>query len=225
MNFNFDQTAGISQSTTRQQLAGNAIHEVTFDGCEIRDFDGVQNPNQKFHNLDIKFSNADGVFVHTVWEPRDSDMEDRVGPFGALPSNAKAMMLLFKHLIDAVNPELAKKIDAGEVKITANDWNKLREVMVKATDPGKGKATKIKLLKNNKGEAIFPYFANYNRAGALSMSTNFIGDHIFFTNKELTRIEKESKATPTPVDAGSSSDPFNMPTTTATAPSTTDWDF
>lgn len=199
MNFGFNETIGISQSGVKGKLEGNMIHEVTFDGCEARDIQGVQDPSKSYKVLDIKFSSDKGAFVDTIWEPREQDAQDRETAFGASPSNVKAMMLKFKHLIDAVNPELAAKIDSKEKTLTAPNWDGLRKLMVKATEPGVGNKTKIKLIKNKKGEAIFPYFANYSREGRLYMSTNFIGENILWTAKELAQIEKAKNATPTAV--------------------------
>lgn len=219
MNFDFGMTAGSSQSSTRKQLDGNAIHDVTFDGCEARDIQGVQDPTKKFKVLDIKFSNKDGYFTDTIWEPTEADMEDRQGPYGAQPSNFKAMMYKFKHLIDAVNPELAAKIDAGEQKLNASTWDGLRSLMVQATTPGIGKETKIKLIKNNKGESIFPYFANYDKNGRFYMSTNFIGNNIFWTSKELTKMQAAAAAKPT------DSNTFEMPTQAPQSTANIDFSF
>ena len=201
MNYSFDETAGISQNGARKVLEGNAIYDVTFDGCEARDIEGKQDPTKVFHVLDIKFSNDDGVFTHTVFEPTPEDMQDTQGSFGPQPSRVKGMMLLFKHLIDAVNPTLAQAIDKKEKNLNTTSWDALRKLMVQATDPGKGTQTKIKLFKKtSNGAAIFPaFFANYNKDGKLYMSTNFIGNHVFFTNKELDRIARANEATPTDV--------------------------
>ena len=213
MNFNFDETAGLSQSSTRKPLEGNMIHDVIFDGCEARDFTGVQDSSKTFHVLEIKFHNDNGFFTHTVWEPREEDAQDRQGAFGEQPSNVKVMMYTFKHLIDAVNPELGKKIDSKEEKITVSSWEALRKYMVENTASGIGTETKIKLIKNNRGEAMFPYFLNYNREGKLYMSTNFIGKGVFFTTKELDRIKKANTAVPTPVSKGGNLDVFDIPAT------------
>ena len=212
MNFNFNETAGISQSNNRKQLEGNKIHDVTFDGCEARDIQGVQDPSKVYRVLDIKFSNDDGYFTHTMWEPRDSDMEDTQSSFGPTPSNVKSMMLLLKHLIDAVNPELGKQIDNKEKTLNSTSWDQLRQMVVKATEPGIGTKTKIKLItrylkskpknvsvksKENNTTSAFPsYIASYNRTGQLYLRTNFIGDKIFFTNKELEVMKKQITAKP-----------------------------
>jgi hypothetical protein len=199
MNFDFESTAGVSQSSTRKPLEGNMIHDVIFDGCEARDFTGTQDSSKQFHVLEIKFHNDNGYFTHTIWEPREEDLKDREGAFGMQPSNFKVMMYTLKHLIDAVNPELGKKIDNKEVKLSAESWDALRKAMVENTAPGIGVSTKIKLIKNNKGEAMFPYFLNYNKEGKLYMATNFIGNGVFFTTKELDKIKKANTAQPTPV--------------------------
>ena len=214
MNYSFDETAGASQSNVRKLFDGNAIYDVTFDGCEARDIQGVQDTTKVFHVLDIKFSNSDGYYTHTIFEPNPEDAVDRQGPFGPQPSNVKAMMLLFKHLIDAVNPDLGKAIDNKEKTLNTTSWNSLRDLMVKATESGKGTTTKIKLVKNNKGVATFPFFANYNKDGKLYMSTNFIGKNIFFTNKELDKIAKVSEAKPTDV---TNLDSFTAPATTTSS--------
>lgn len=198
MNFNFSDAVN-SQNGGRQQLAGDMIHEVVFDGCEARDFESTQNPGQMFHVLEIKFSNKDGQFTHTVWQPKEEDFQDRQGAFGAQPSNVATMVYMFKHLLDAVNPEVSEKINKGELKmeVNPNNWESVRKFMVEQTTPGNGKTTKIKLVKKNNGDAMFPYFLAYNRDGKLYMQTNFIGDNIFFTTKELQRISRAQAAKPT----------------------------
>lgn len=203
MNFNFNVTSGSSQSVERPTLEGNKIHTVTFDGCEARDFD-KRDGSGSFHVLSIKFHNANGDFTHTVWEPRDEDAVDNVGPFGKQPSNVLRMIYLFKHLIDAVNPELGKKIDEGTASLDAPNWDALRKLMVEATAPGVGTETKIKLIKNNKGEAQFPYFLAYEDATKgvnPRMTTNVIGNNVFFSTREQEKINKAESAVPTAMSA------------------------
>ena len=198
MNFDLSFTAGVSQSGTRKQFVGNEIYTVKFDGCEYREFTSKDGAN--FKVLDIKFSNEDGQYTKTFFEPKDSDFQDTQGTYGANPSNVKQMLLALKHLIDAVNPELGQKIDKGEEKIAKNTWKGICDFIVDNTKEFIGKETKIKLIKNNKGNAEFPgFFASYSREGKLYMNTNFIGDKIFFTTKELNRIKAQETAKPTEI--------------------------
>lgn len=197
MNFNFNETAGASQNTAKPQLAGNMIHDVKFVGCEAKDFAGTKDPNANYSTLEIKFENESGYHTKSYFEPKDNDFEDRETQYGPNPSNVKSMMLTFKHLIDAVNPELGTKIDAGEKSLNVKSWKELRALMVQATESGKGVATQLKLVNNNKGEAIYPYAAAYNKEGKLYMKTNFIGSKLFWTKKEMETINKVSVAKPT----------------------------
>ena len=63
MNFSFDATAKTSQSTTKPRLAGNAIYDVQFDGCETQDIQGVKDVSQVYKVLKLKFSNEKGLLI------------------------------------------------------------------------------------------------------------------------------------------------------------------
>lgn len=209
MNFSFSNTAGTSQSTAKAKLAPNNIYEVQFDGCEIKDVAGVKDPDKVYKQLILKFSNEEGSFDHTVWEPRPEDFERRETEFKKdnkiekipQPSNVESMMLLFKHAIDFLNPTVAKQIDEKTRNLGAANWDELRKLVVQILDAGKGTVVKIKLLKNKAGEAIFPnYFTGLTRDGVAYVKNNFIGNKVAFTTYELQRINNEATATPTPVD-------------------------
>lgn len=211
MNFSFSDTAGASQSTAKPKLAGNNIYTVKFDGCEIKDVDGVKEPGKVYKQLILKFSNDAGAFEHTVWEPRPEDFERRESEFKnkdgktekiPQPSNVESMMLLFKHAIDSVNPTVAKQIDSKEKNLGAANWDALRTLVAKILDAGKGTTTKIKLLKNSKtGEAVFPgFFTGLTREGVAYVRNNFIGDKVAFSTYEMKRINDEATAKPTKAD-------------------------
>lgn len=211
MSFSFSNTAGASQSTAKPKLAGNNIYTVKFDGCEIKDVDGVKEPGKVYKQLILKFSNDDGAFEHTVWEPRPEDFERRESEFknkdGKIekipqPSNVESMMLLFKHAIDSINPTVAKQIDSKEKNLGAANWDALRTLVAKILDAGKGTTTKIKLLKNGKtGEAVFPgFFTGLTREGVAYVRNNFIGDKVAFSTYEMKRINDEATAKPTKAD-------------------------
>ena len=111
MNFSFTETANASQSSFKPVLQGNKIYDVTFKGCEKRDIAGKTDPSKIYKILDIKFENNDGYYTHTFFEPTEADGQQRETQYGPNPSNVQSMMLLFKHLIDTVNPKLADDID------------------------------------------------------------------------------------------------------------------
>lgn len=206
MSFSFGQTAGASQSTAKPRLEGNNIYEVKFDGAEIEDIQGVKDPSQVYKVLKLKFSNEDGVFEHTIFEPKPNEFERTISEVMVKgvqqnipqPSGVESMMLLFKHAIDSINPVIASAIDKGEKNLGAKDWNGLRDLVAKILNAGKDVNVKIKLLKNKKGEAIFPgFFAAVNKENKAYIRNNFIGSKVAFSSYELDRIRKEATAVPT----------------------------
>lgn len=205
MNFSFETTAGAAQSTNLPILDGNKIHEVIFKGIEERDIQGVKDASLVYKVLDIKFTTSNGYYTETVWEPKAADFERRKGTNKSTgaettsPSNVENMMLLFKHIIDAVNPELGKQIDNKEKKISAPDWLQLRKLMIAATEKFNGTPVKIKLIKNNKGESRFPYFSMLTKEAPYTavVAGNFIGDRVYFSAYEKAQIDKAAAATPT----------------------------
>lgn len=204
--FNFNITAGASQSTFKPQLPGNEIYEVTFDGASIEDIQGKKDPSQVYKVLKLRFSNEKGQFEHTIFEPRPEDFErgenktTRNGEVSTFPtpSNVESMMLLLKHVIDAVLPVVGKKIDEGEVTLGGKNWEQLRTNVVTVLEKGKGVTTKIKLLSDNKGNPRFPgFFTSLNQEGKAYIRNNFVGNTIGFTSYEKTRIDNAATAKPT----------------------------
>jgi hypothetical protein len=207
--FNFNITANASQSTFKPQLPGNEIHEVRFDGIVSEDVQGRKEPDKTFRVLRIKFSNDKGQFEHTIFEPRPEDSKRREntvvkdGKEQKIPSasNKENMMLLLKHLIDAVLPEVGKKIDKGEVTLGGKDWEQFRNNVVAILNKGIGATVKIKLVKDQEGKVIFPrYFTGINQEGRAYVRNNFIGSNLAFTAYEKSNMNNEAKATPTKVD-------------------------
>lgn len=197
MNFSGNNTKGLGES--KSLLEGNKIHTVTFDGVEK-----VELKNGEWKCLRIKFSNEEGYFNHTIFEPQPGDDQETDNVFGGKnPSRVMEMMTLLRHLGAAVCPELNKKIDAFDNKTT---WEQIRTIVVNTTTPAIGKETKIKLYKRDRvdqntgerrSEPQFPaFFLSYSQDGRLYMRTNFIGKGIYFSDKELKQIQKQEGAKP-----------------------------
>lgn len=201
MGFNFNEVLEVAAvNSVAKQLEGNTIHKVKFDGCEATDFKSKTNDAEVYKVIRVKFSNDQGVFTHTIWEPKPEDYYDQETPYKN-PSNVKSMMQLIRHLLASVNPTLLKQIEAKETTLDANTWDGFRKNVVEATNPGIGTEVEIKLLKNKKGEAIFPaYFLQYDREGRMYFATNFIGHNLVFSNKETRKIQQQESAAPTNMD-------------------------
>jgi hypothetical protein len=205
--FSFGNTAGTSQSTAKSRLKGNEIHEVQLDGCEVQDIVGVKDSTQTYKVLKIKFSNEDGNFEHTVFEPKPDDFKRGESNFTnkngntekiPQPSNVESMMLLFKHIIDGFVPEVASQIDRKEKELTAPNWDKLRALVTAILEKGKGRTNKIKLIKDKDGNGKFPgFFAGVSREGTVYVRNNFVGTKVAFSPYEMTKINGEANSTPT----------------------------
>lgn len=214
MSFSFDATAGASQSTTKPRLAGNEIHTVKFDGCEIQDIQGVKDTSVVYKVLKFRFSNEDGYYEHTIFEPKQADFARGESEFTnkngnkekiPQPSNVESMMLFFKHFIDAFVPTVAKEIDDKTKKITAPSWEELRNLVAKIALQGKDKVSNIKLVKDKEGNAKFPgFFAGLTKEGKPYVKNNFIGAKVAFTAYENGRISGESNARITNMNSSNS---------------------
>lgn len=210
MAFSFNNTANSSQSNIKPRLNGNQIHTVQFDGCEIQDIQGVKNPNEIYKVLKLKFSNEEGSYEHTIFEPKESDFQRSENTYAdkntgenksiPQPSNVENMMLLFKHAIDSINPDVAKQIDDGVKNLGAKDWNDLRRLVQSILNVGKGTSFQIKLITNSKGEGVFPgFFSGINKDGKVYVRNNFIGKKLGFSAYESTKINNSLKSKPTEV--------------------------
>lgn len=208
--FSFETTAGSSQSTAKNKLAGNQIHTVKYAGTEVKDIVGVKDPSMTYKTLILKWENEDGIFEHTIFEPKDADkvrgereFTNKNGVIEKIPqpSNIESMMLLLKHAIDVVNPEVAKKIDNKEQKLGARTWDEFRKVVAAILDKGKGSETNIKLVVNKKGEGVFPgFFVGINREGVAYIKNNFIGNKVAFSSYETGKM-KDAAQIPSKVDS------------------------
>lgn len=217
MQFNFDTTAGSSQSSSVAPLAANEVHEVTFKGLELKETNG-------YKMIIARFENEKGKFQKTFFEPKEADFQRKEydGDKGKTiyPSNVEKMMLTFKHLIDAVNPELGKKIDSKEKSLNVKSWDELRQLMVKATEPGVDTITNIKLMTNYKGEPDFSDRAiAVTKEGKAFIGSNFIGEKLFFNSYEIKTINTKKDAKPTATTS------FNLASEPTAKESSTGLDF
>ena len=207
MSFSFSTTAGASQSTAKPKLEGNNIHTVKFESCKIEDIQGKKDPDKVYKVLKFRYSNDDGYYEHTIFEPSADDFKRTETEFTnkqgnkekiPQPSRAESMMLFFKHNIDAFVPAVANAIDTGKQNLSAKDWDELRKLVVAIMTKGSNNESKIKLLKDKNGDHTFTgFFTGLTREGKAYVKNNFIGEKIQFSTYEATRIKNELEAKPT----------------------------
>ena len=60
-------------SNLKPLLAPFEIYDVVFDGVSAREITGVKDPSMKYYTMDVKFSNANGTYTHTLFMPKEGD--------------------------------------------------------------------------------------------------------------------------------------------------------
>ena len=195
-------------SNSKPLLKPFEIYKVTFDGVASREITGVKDPSMKYYTMDVKFSNKEGTYTHTLFMPKEGD-EVRQNSSGGfeMASNFEVFKIFIKQVATVLineekyNTFFEKIKNAGLDLSNPVHFQKFVETYGKLLEPAKNKETNLKLMgKLNKNSGMYvaslPLFAKINRDGELYPS-NFIGDNLFFTAAEKTKIDEYLNATPT----------------------------
>ena len=201
--FNFGISKESAVKTVRPQLKPWNIYDVTFVGCEVREFAGKKNPNETYKVLDIKFENEDGYFSLTNFFPKDGDdarkeFDGKNGGKVIMPSNFETLMAIVKQTAQVLNPAGFEKMQAMSSKFRSFD--DVAKALIAVTEKAKGTTTKLKLNGKNKDgkiEAVIPRIVGINKEGVAFIADNYIGDKLFFSNYELDQRDAYLKAAPT----------------------------
>lgn len=166
------------------------IHNVVFKGL---------NKSDNFNAMEFHFEAVDGSGVHNerIFEPRSSERTQ--SQFGTNPSEAEQFMCKIKQIIDALDPELARKIeDDKDNKFTAANFDAFIVLLKKYLDKKVGVETQIKLVPTTGSYVGFPGFiARLSKDDVLYMTTKVIGTDLVLTAKEKAAIDAAANAKPT----------------------------
>ena len=191
-------------SNSIKQLAPFAIYDVKYEKSEIVEFDGKKDPSQHYKTLRVRFSNADGYYEDTIFfpTPADGQPKEYESPDGTkqkFPSNWDRIKFFMAQVMTVLNPEGYKKFCEASSKF--KDFEMMANAFIKVLEPAMGKETKLKLMgrtdESGNVHATLPKFLSYNRDGQLYISTNFIGDRVFFSTYEEGLVQKFKNAKPT----------------------------
>lgn len=191
-------------SNSIKQLAPFAIYDVKYEKSEIVEFDGKKDPGKHYKTLRVRFSNADGYYEETIFFPTPADGEPKEyerpdGTKQKFPSNWDRIKFFMAQVMTVLNPEGYKKFCEASSKF--KDFEMMANAFIKVLEPAMGKETKLKLMgrtdESGNVHATLPKFLSYNRDGQLYISTNFIGDRVFFSTYEEGQVQKFKNAKPT----------------------------
>jgi hypothetical protein len=200
--FNFGISKESAVKTTKQQLKPWNIYEVTFQGCEIREFPGVKDPSKTYKVLDIKFSNDEGYFTVTKFFPKEGDdvrreVAGKNGGKRELASNFEELMNIVKQTAEILTPEGFKKMSEASSKFKSFD--DVAKALKTVTDKVIGKSTKIKLIGRNRNNKIVAEIPNITSVfdGEAAITDNYIGDKLFFSDYEEGKRAEYLNSKPT----------------------------
>ena len=200
--FNFGISKESAVKTVRPQLKPWNIYDVKFMGCEVREFAGKKNPNETYKVLDIKFENEEGYFTVTKFFPKQGDdvrreVDAKNGGKRELASNFEELMNIVKQTAEVLNPEGFKKM--SELSSKFKSFDDVAKTLIAVTDKVKGCETKIKLVGRNRDNRIVAEIPNITSVfdGVATITDNYIGNKLFFSDYEEGRRAEYLKSKPT----------------------------
>lgn len=204
--FNFGISKESAVKTVRPQLKPWNIYDVTFVGCEVREFAGKKNPNESYKVLDIKFENEDGYFTVTKFFPKAGDdvrreVDTKNGGKRELASNFEELMNVVKQTAAVLTPEGFNKM--SELSPKFKSFDDVAKTLIAITDKVKGSQTKIKLVgrtRDNRVVAEIPTITSVFD-GVATITDNYIGSKLFFSDYEEGRRAEYLKSKPTDMQA------------------------
>lgn len=211
MNFAISKESAVR--SIRRQLAPWNIYDVTFVGCEVREFKGTKDPNMTYQVLDIKFENEDGYFTVTKFFPKQGDdvrrkLPNKKGGEREVASNFEELMNIVKQTAEVLTPEGFKKM--SELSSKFRSFDDVAKALIAITDKVKGTKTKIKLIgrtRDNRVVAEIPTITSVFE-GVATITDNYIGNKLFFTPYEEGKRNEYLKGTPTDMEKVPASDPL-----------------
>ena len=189
---------GSAQSAINAQVKPTAsylqagIHNVKFVSVE-------KGSNEAFNTVDFTFEDANGaIHIERMFEPRSGERQpNRFNTSVEDPSQAEQFLAKIMHMMSAINPEMYRRIQAGEVKFDPSDFNVLVDCVKKIFNPKAGVELQIKLLPNGRFVGFPGFPAAIDKNGNLYLRTSFIGNDLTLSAWEKAAIDKAAQAKPT----------------------------
>lgn len=204
--FNFGISKESAVRSVRPQLKPWNIYDVKFMGCEVREFPGKKDPSVTYKVLDIKFENEDGYFTVTKFFPKEGDdkrreVDTKNGGKRELASNFEELMNIVKQTAEVLNPEGFKKM--SEISSKFKTFDDVAKALIAVTDKVKGRETKIKLVGRNRDNRVVAEIPNITSVfdGVATITDNYIGNKLFFSDYEEGRRADYMKSKPTEMSA------------------------
>ena len=201
MNFNLTSTTGSASS----HIKAFEISKVIFDGIELKS--GTSKNGRDWKAFQLNFKGDGWVFSPMFFCPTE-DGENRVtgetdGRKWELPSSMEDLIHNVAHFMFVISPEGFEKIKGKLSLELPAEFDKLVEILSKATKNSIGKEFYIKTVANNQGFANLPKSVKINSKTKESyFSNNWIStepDKLTFTASELKSKAAFENMKPSPM--------------------------
>lgn len=199
--FDLTSTTGL-KDTSNFLTAG--IHNAKFNGLTLGSITS-QKDGQVYNTMTLTLDiDGHGEFTSNFFEPTSDERKE--GAYGIQPSQKDHFMVALRQIFDSLDPAIGEMIDNKSVKIgdksvdlaKISTFEQLVKLAKALTDPYIGTSVEVKLIPQNNGFNSIPgYPARINRAGALGISTRFIGHNLTLSQSEQRKIDAAINSRPT----------------------------
>lgn len=198
--FDLTATAGVKEAG---KLLSAGIHNAKFISVKYNTIVSQNNGNT-YNTMQLTLDiDGYGEFNQNFFEPTSAERSQ--GTYGENPSQVEHFMVTVRQILDALDPEIGKKIDSDQVEVKGKhvniknlDFKQLVTLVGILSEPYSGKEVEIKLVPGNNGFNQIPGFpARINRQGVLGISTRFIGHDLVLNQSEQKKIDAANNAQPT----------------------------
>lgn len=225
MNFNLTNTTGAAST----HIKAYEISKVIFDGIELKN--GTSQNGREWKALQLSFKGDTGTFEPMFFCPgEDGDKRmsgETDGRKWEVPSAMEDLMHNVAHFMHVIAPENFEKI-RGKISLELpKEFDKLVEILKKATEKSIGKEFFIKTVANSQGFANLPRVVKINsNSGESFLGSNWIsvdGKNLSFTPNELKKKAAFAAMKPSSMkDDKDNEDDLEEDTTSATEELTLD---
>lgn len=194
-------------ATTGVKESGNflrpGIYNAKFKSVELSTVTS-QKDSKTYNTMKLTLDlDGFGEWSTNFFEPTSDERTE--GTYGQNPSQAEHFLVSVRQIIDALDPAIGESIDNDNVvvnnkKVSTKNFSftQLVKLINVLTKPYEGTELEVKLIPQSNGFASIPGFpAKVNKAGALGISTRFIGHNLVMNQSEQRKIDamKDSKPT------------------------------
>lgn len=190
--FDLGATAGVKEAG---KVLSAGIHNAKFLGVKYNNIVSQNNGNS-YNTMQLLLDIENyGEFSQNFFEPTSGDRTQ--GTYGENPSQAEHFLVAVRQIVDALSPEIGKKIDEDKVEVKGKhvnlknlDFKQLVTLIGILTEPYVGTEVEVKLIPQSNGFNAIPGFpARITKDGKLGISTRFIGHDLVLNQSEQRKID------------------------------------